>query len=102
MWKEWRLGSQLPTFLPKVYATGIGHRCLGLKGCTSIYKDSAIQITIYKGIVMFIPMPSPNKTNKARLFVPASRFGPVAAYDSKRGLGRDEDYLEEEPDAAAH
>ena len=38
---------------------------------------------------MFIPMPSPNNTNKARLYVPASRFGPVAAYDFKRGLASD-------------
>ena len=47
-----------------------------------------------------IPMPSPSGRNRAGLFLPAGRFaGPVAAYDSKRGLGRDEDYSEEEPDA---
>jgi hypothetical protein len=33
-------------------------------------------------------MPSPRGTNKAGLFIPASRFG-HAAYDARRGLGRD-------------
>jgi hypothetical protein len=38
---------------------------------------------------MYIPMPSPNGTNKAGLFLPASRFASAAAaYDSKRGLSR--------------
>jgi hypothetical protein len=42
---------------------------------------------------MYIPMPSPRGTNRAGLFIPASRFGAAkAAYDAKRGLryGRDQ------------
>ena len=38
---------------------------------------------------MYIAMPSPNGTNKAGLFLPASRFASAAAaYDSKHGLSR--------------
>jgi hypothetical protein len=38
---------------------------------------------------MYIHMPSPRGTNKAGLFIPASRFGAAkAAYDAKRGLQR--------------
>jgi hypothetical protein len=38
---------------------------------------------------MYIPMPSPRGTNKAGLFIPASRFGAAAAaYDERRGLQR--------------
>jgi hypothetical protein len=38
---------------------------------------------------MYIPMPSPRGTNRAGLFIPASRFGAAAAaYDAKRGLQR--------------
>jgi hypothetical protein len=46
---------------------------------------------------MYIPMPSPRGTNRAGLFIPASRFGLVhkAAYDARHGLARDAESNEE-------
>jgi hypothetical protein len=41
---------------------------------------------------LLAPMPSPNGTNKARLYIPATWLGdnPVAAYDDARGLRADD------------
>src|SRR5215831_4039482 len=38
---------------------------------------------------MPIAMPSPNGTNHAKKFLPDNWPNPVAAYDSKRGLGKE-------------
>jgi hypothetical protein len=46
---------------------------------------------------VYIPMPSPQGTNRAGLLIPASRFGLVrkAAYDARRGLAHDQESDEE-------
>lgn len=48
-----------------------------------------------KGIMMLKPLPSPRGTNHERLFMLKGRK-PAMAYDSRRGLARDADPMEED------